>query len=117
MDYDDYGEIVNGIDTYRGIAKVLISKGSVLIGWTDQNGTHLDILFTMGALQYGTNVQGGIKGTDIFISIMRWGAFGFEVDRSDTHAGYYDEKLGNRASFGTTAEPLSELINGVKKFL
>ena len=89
MDYDTYGEVINGEKTYHGIAEEL-GQNSVLIGWTDQAGTHLDILFTLEALKFGT-VQGGIKDTDLFISIMRGGAFGFEVEHADTAAGYYAE--------------------------
>jgi hypothetical protein len=114
MDYDTYGEVINGEKTYKGIAEELGSN-SVLIGWTDNNGTHFDILFTLSALTYGTNIQGGVRGTDLFISIMRRGAFGFEKDHEDTHAGYYDEKLGG--GMGSTSEALAELINGVKKEL
>lgn len=115
MNYDQYGEVVNGEKTYRAIAEDL-SQTPVLVGWTDQNGTHLDILFTRSAMKYGT-VQGGVQGSDLFVSIMRWGAFGFDPDEKETHNGYYDEKLGNRASLGPTASPLAELINGVKKYL
>lgn len=115
MNYDEYGEVINGEKTYKAIAADL-AQSPVLIGWTDQNGTHLDILFALTAQKHGT-VQGGVRGGDLFISIMRWGAFGFSIDEKETHAGYYDEKLGNRGSLGPTAEPLAELINGVKKYL
>lgn len=120
MKHDEYGEVINDEETYQDIATELIGGPnggrSMLIGWTDQNGTHLDILFTLTAQKHGT-VQGGVRGGDLFISIMRWGAFGFSIDEKETHAGYYDEKLGNRGSLGPTAEPLAELINGVKKYL
>jgi hypothetical protein len=115
MNYDTYGEVINGPETYKGIAEELGSN-SVLIGWTDQQGTHFDILFTLHALPYGNNIQGGIQPrTDLFVSIMRWGAFAFEIKDEDTHAGYYSEKLGG--GMGSTAEALAELINGVKKLL
>lgn len=119
MDRDEYGEIINGEATYKEIAQELNfhDHASVLIGWTDQQGTHLDILFTRGTIAFGTNIQGGIKAWDLFVSVMRWGSFGFDPKHLDTSPGYYDEKLGNRASFGPTAEPLAELINGVKKHL
>lgn len=114
MNYDEYGEVINGEDTYKGIAEEL-SKNAVLVGWTDQNGTHLDILFTLTALEYGT-VQGGVSKNDL-ISIMRWGAFGFNPNEKETHSGYYDEKLGGSRALGPTQDPLAELINGVKKHL
>lgn len=122
MNFDEYGEVINGEDTYREIADLLTDisglagRKPVIIGWTDGKGTHFDILFVLGAEKFGT-IQGGIRGSDLFVSIMRWGAFGFCVDHKDTDAGYYEEKLGNRGTFGPTAEPLAELINGVKKYL
>ena len=113
MDYDGYGEVINGEKTYKGIAEELRSN-AVLVGWTDGDMTHFDILFTLSALKYGV-VQGGIGGRDLFVSIMRRGAFGFEVEHADTHEGYYEEKLGG--GMGSTSSALGELINGVKKAL
>lgn len=115
MDYDAYGEVINGDKTYKSIAFELAAS-PVLVGWTDQKGTHLDILFTRSALVFGT-IQGGVSGSDLFVSIMRWGAFGFDPENKSTEGGYYDEKLGNRGSLGATAAPLAELINGVKRYL
>lgn len=117
MERDTYGEVINGPGTYKQIADDLITYDCVLVGWTDQQGTHLDVLFNWGAIVHGNNIQGGISKDDLFVSVMRWGCFGFELKDEDTHPGYIDEKLGNRASFGPTAEPLAELINGVKKAL
>lgn len=114
MNYDSYGEVVNGEGTYKAIAMHLKAEGSVIIGWTDNMMTHFDILFTPGAYSYGS-LQGGVLGNDLFVSIMRRGAFGFEKDKDDTHAGYYGGKLGG--GLGSTGEALAELINGVKKEL
>jgi hypothetical protein len=118
MNYDEYGEVVNGELTYKGIAGELPSN-AVIVGWSDGNGTHLDVLFTLHALRYGDQIQGGIRpASDLFVSIMRWGAFAFEVNEADTHPGYYEEKLGSSGAFGeTTREALAELINGVRKLL
>lgn len=70
-------------------------------------------------MRYGDQIQGGIRpGFDLFVSIMRWGAFAFEINEADTHPGYYEEKLANRGPLGdTTREVLAELINGVRKLL
>lgn len=114
MNEDTYGEIINGEDTYREIVTDLRESGRCLIGWTDQNGTHLDILFVYRSPIYGT-VQGGLKGSDLFVSIMRRGAFGFESENADTAPAYYDEKLGG--GLHSTSIPLAELINGVKTAL
>lgn len=114
MNYDEWGEIINGENTYKFIAGELGSN-ALMVGWTDGNGTHFDVLFTLTALFYGTNIQGGLRKNDLFVSIMRRGAFGFEIEHTDTHSGYYDEKLGG--GMGSTSEALAELINGVKKHL
>lgn len=112
MNFDDYSEVINGEDTYKEIARELGKENNVIIGWTDQEGTHYDILFTFCALKYGS-LQGGVKGGDLFVSIMRVGAFGFDIQNEDTAPGYFSEKL--HIGGGSTAVKLAELINGVKK--
>lgn len=116
MNYDSYGEVINGNETYRGIAEELESN-AVCVGWTDQDGTHLDILFTLKPLGYGT-FQGGIAPRrDLFVSIMRVGAFAFEINDMDTDPGYYAEKLARGNFFGSAATALADLINGVRREL
>lgn len=110
---DESGEVINGEETYEAIAEELRSN-AVLVGWTDGTESHLDILFTYTALIYGV-VQGGVKRGYLFVSIMRRGSFGFDVSHKDTHAGYYEEKLGNMGA--ECSEKVAELINGVKKYL
>ncbi len=117
MNQDKYNEVRNGEKTYEEIAKSLMNNDAVLIGWTDEApdvGTHFDILFTRKAVKDGV-VQGGVRGGDLFISIMRLGAFGFKIENTDTSPGYYAEKLGFTGDY--TAEKLAELINEVKKRL
>jgi len=117
-----YGEIINGEETYSDIAEILLNTGnlldgnSVLIGWTDENMTHFDILFSLYINKQGTNIQGGIRDTDLFVSIMRLGAFGFEINKKEIHYGYISEKLFLRGD-SITNEKLGELINGVRKHL
>lgn len=111
MKKDTYEEVINHQETYDDIA-FLLKTQSVCIGWTDQAGTHLDILFSLGAKVDG-HLQGGVQMYDLFVSIMRVGAFGFKIEKQDTHPGYYGEKLG--IGYNTTTEKLAELINGVKK--
>lgn len=113
MNTDNYSEIINGEETYTEIAKLLKEGKSVLIGWTDELGSHFDILFTLGAERFGSQIQGGIKANDLFVSIMRIGCFGFKISSEKTHYGYYAEKL-NLGSDATTKK-LAELINRVKK--
>ena len=52
MKFDKYGEVINSKETYEYIAKEILNA-SVIIGWTDENMTHFDILFTLGAHRYG----------------------------------------------------------------
>ena len=116
MVYDDYGEVVNGEDTYSDIAGTLRAMGRpVLVGWTDEKGTHYDILFTLSVSFAGTNIQGGIRSEDLFVSIMRKGAFAFEIDFKEIHPSYYAEKLAIDSR--VTAEKLAELINNVRELL
>jgi hypothetical protein len=133
LSVDEYGEVINSEKTYKGIAKRLKLGRSVLIGWTDENATHFDILFAyqvnsivgqalngvfVGDHFLSSNFQGGIRPSDLFVSIMRVGCFGFEIENTNTDWGYYSEKLGSRGSLGeTTGKKIAELINGIKKEL
>lgn len=131
MDHDEYGEITNGENTFREIATQLAMGDAVLIGWTDGRGTHFDFLFKYraaanaaqtfgGAIVAGVflsnNFQGGIRPSDLFVSIMRKGAFGFELRDTNTNWGYYDEKLGGGLG-EVTGQAVADLINGIKKEL
>lgn len=109
---DKYGEVINHKETYQDIATYLISVGRILIGWTDKHGTHFDILFMYSPFIEG-HIQCGLRGTDLFVSIMRIGAFGFGVNKEDTHYSYIGEKLNLGSNF--TTEKVAELINGIKK--
>lgn len=115
MKVDEYGEVINGQATYDEIVANLVLGRSIMIGWTDEQMSHFDILFSFRAGRYGSQIQGGLRPeTDLLVSIMRVGAFGFEVNASELHPGYVGEKL---FMSGTTCEKLTELINGVKKEL
>jgi hypothetical protein len=116
MTKDAFGEIINSEDTFKDIAELLSVGLPVLIGWTDQEATHFDVLFTYGVTGFG-NFQGGVEASDLFVSIMRIGTFGFEKVNVDTYPSYYEEKLAVGFGLGSTREKLAELINGVKKYL
>lgn len=109
-----YGIVINSEKTYEAIAHSLLQLKPVLIAWTDQEGTQLDILLNYMAIKYGP-AQGGVRGTDLFVSVMRVGAFGFDAKEKDTHPRYYSEKLG--LGSGVTVEKFAELINGIKSKL
>ena len=114
MNYNKYDEVINGKYTYKTIAKNIIEEVPTLIGWTDEERTHYDILFTYEVDKNGY-VQSGIKENDLFISIMRTGAFGFKID-SEKYPEYIAEKLFN-GRVDSSVEKLTELINGIIKEL
>lgn len=113
MNYDAWREVINGPETYAGIAAGLRTGTAVIVGWTDQSCTHFDILFTLRPAQHG-GLQGGLRGaTDLFVSVMRTGCFGFDVrNAAPLHHGYIAEKL-HIAEASFTATALADLINGV----
>lgn len=108
---DEYGEILNGADTYEDIALALQRTGSAVIGWTDEHSTHLDILFTLFPFKEG-NLQRGLHGkTDLFVGIMGVGCHGFTISQY-TDGGYVAEKFGRNPN--VTWECVAELLNGVR---
>ncbi len=105
-----YDEVINDKGTYKVIAGNLKRGFSTFIGWTDNDSTHYDILFTYGCTGEGC-YQRGIRITDLFVSIMSIGSFGFKID-SHKEVGYIAEKLfGSRID--RSVEAVTELINGV----
>ena len=110
MNIDIYGEVINGEDTYREIAKNLMEGESVGIGWTDEDSTHFDIIFTLGIKKYGL-FQRGIKANDLFVSIIGWSSYGFRTDGIKL-GGYIQEKL-RLSGYDITGEKVKELVNGV----
>lgn len=113
---DRYGEITNSEATYQAIADGLLGEGSLVVGWTDGDGTHFDVLFVNRPAQVGL-LQGGLRGgSDLFVGIMRKGCFGFDATRIDTHPTYLAEKLGlAEYSASSTIAKLADLVNGVRK--
>ena len=110
MKIDNYGEIINDIDTYKEIAKQLKNKNDVIIGWTDGKYDHRDIYFSLeNTIKYG-NLQRGIKPTDLFVGIIDWSFFGFKID-STKHPSYIFEKL--RLTENDVNIKIAELINGI----
>lgn len=107
---DNYSEVINHKNTYETIARDLFENHSVIIGWTDQKMTHYDILFTLGAVRFGS-LQRGLKSTDLYISVIGRGAFGFSLDNDDRQGSYISDKLGIKGS----EDEINELVNGVVK--
>lgn len=117
METDEYGEIINSEKTFEQIAARLKMGQSIIIGWTDQESTHYDILFTGGAYKQEENyLQRGLRGNELFVSVMSRGAFGFNLD-GEKSSGYIAEKLHFGCYSNITMEKLAELINGVIRHL
>ena len=114
MNVDDYGEIVNGPYTYKGIASKLKEGESVIIGWTDEKYTHLDLSFNYKTYKEGM-LQRGLRGNELYVSVIGLGAFGFDVKEQEIHKGYISEKLNIHGE--PTVSKLAELINGIIKEL
>ena len=114
MNKDEYGEIINGYNTITKIAEKLKQGQSVIIGWTDEEYTHLDLLFNYNTYKEGM-LQRGLRGNELCVSIMSIGAFGFDVKEREIHSGYISEKLNIHAE--PTMSKLAELINGIIKEL
>lgn len=117
MNYSEYGEIINGEDTYNEIAEKLINRRvPVMIGWTDEECTHYDIMFIYGTYKPINNMwQGGLRPEDLFVAISRRGMFGFEINSNKLYPEYIAEKLFLTRNVDTSIEKVTELINGVKK--
>lgn len=114
MNFDDYNEVINGENTYKEIASRLKMDRSVLIGWTDELYTHFDILFSINPCKYIYNYnQFGLNGSELFVSIIGIGAFGFKLNKNGIHCSYIAEKLN--LPINETIEKLSDLINNVIK--
>lgn len=114
MNKDYFGEIINGEQTYKEIAKTLKEKGSCIIGWTDQEYDHRDILFTYKPKKYGTLQRGLNWNSHLYISIIDSSCMGFLLEsKTDNkkHNGYIMEKL--RLHDNSCDLKICELINGV----
>lgn len=111
-----FADVVEGPDTCKSVARELKQSGSVIVGWNDQEMTHHDILFTLRPRHFG-NIQGGLRPEGyLFVSVIRMGAFAFNLTReAPLMPDYVDGKLGG---LGTPVrERLTALINGVMENL
>ena len=106
--YDNYGEVINDKITYEYIVYILNSGGNILIGWTDENASHYDILFSLIERSFGT-IHGGVKVKDLSVSVMCRGAFSFSLDNDKLSGAYITDKLGVQGS----EKEFEELVNGV----
>lgn len=111
MNKTEYNEIINGTETYKEITDKLRQHTPVIIGWTDEEYTHLDILFTYKVYKESNNyLQRGLRGNELFVSVIGIGSFGFDINNSNRYPGYIGEKLSIK---GEITEKLAQLINGI----
>lgn len=108
MNYDSYGEVINGKETFETIAKTIKKGEAIGIGWTDEGYTHFDIIFKLGINKFGI-FQRGIKSDYLFVSIIGVNSMGFLPDTQKL-GNYIQEKIDVDGECG---EKLKELINGV----
>ena len=114
MNFDSYGEVINGSLTYEKIARELLKTGKCIIGWTDQGYDHRDIMFTWKPTHLGGILQRGLRWTYLFVSIMGYSCMGFLIERrtdNTKHSDYIKEKL--HLSDNSCDDKICELINGV----
>lgn len=114
MDYDIYGEVINGGKTFSMIAEKLLESGSCIIGWTDGKIDHRDILFTYKPKKFGTLQRGLNWSSHLYISIIDQSCMGFLLEsRTDNrkHASYIKEKL--KLGDNKCDSRICDLINGV----
>lgn len=109
MNKNVYGEVINGKETYKEIAKLLNSGKTVGIGWTDTFSTHLDIIFKLGLDDKYGSFQRGIKQDYLFVSVIDYTSYGFKTD-SIKEGTYIQEKLNMN---NETGDELANLINGI----
>ena len=114
MNFDKYGEVINGEQTFKKIANELITTGKCIIGWTDERYDHRDILFTYKPTHLGGQLQRGLKWCYLYVSIIGLCSMGFLIENdcdNKKYNGYILEKLN--LSENDCDIKICDLINGV----
>lgn len=108
MEIDE--EIIDEIEHVAHIiVKELEAHDSVLMNiQIEEECSQYDVLFSYGYANYGIH-QRGILATDLIISVIGFGSYGFRTDIPDTEPGYYNEKLKIKSNY------LAMLFNQVRK--
>ena len=114
MKYNDWGEIVNHLGTYKDIAKWILLEGKCIIGWSDDKYDHRDIMFTLCPKYLGGGLQRGLKENYLYVSIIDDCCMGFIINK-DTKEGYIREKM--HLHDNNCDNKLGHLINEVIKNL
>ena len=109
---DEYGVVHNSAGTYLAAASVLLNHGRILMGWTDDAMTHMDVLLAVVNESVGPLNRMDARPRKLIVAVASYGMFGFAIHRDDPlHHAYLGEKLGLRPS--PTTEALADLVNGV----
>lgn len=108
MNFNKYDEVVNGNMTYKEIARRLKNNETIGIGWTDEDSTHLDIIFKCEISKVGC-FQRGIKSDYLYVSIIDHTSYAFMPD-TIKNAECIKEKIRMNNDCG---DKVSELINGI----
>lgn len=113
---NEYGDVVNGPETFATIAAHLNHNGRAMIGWSDGMGTKFEILFTL-CVPYAGTISGGIRPfEDLFVSIIGKGAAAFTTPHSnELDTGYIEGQY--MVNMGETAGPFADLVNGVRALI
>lgn len=112
MNYNKYGEVINGKDTYKEVAIKLVSGECVGISWTDTLCTHLDIILKYRFTKYGL-FQRGIKSNYLVVSIIDHTSYAFSME-CIKESEYIKEKLRMDNECG---DKLAELLNGIITYI
>lgn len=118
MNKDKYEEVINGEMTYQRIADELLNTGKCIIGWTDEECDHRDILFTYKPKHLGGELQRGLRWCYLYVSIMGHSCMGFLIeDKGDNrkHNSYIKEKLMLHEN--SCDDKICDLINGIIKYI
>lgn len=118
MNLDAWNEAVNGEKTYKRIAETLISDKSCILGWTDEEYDHRDILFTYMPRHIGGELQRGLRWCYLYVSIMGQCSMGFLIENNRDnrkHSSYIKEKL--MLNDNHCDDKICELVNGVIFYL
>lgn len=109
---DEYGQIVNGPSTFEQAALDAVERGSVVLNWTDEQGSLLNILLAFDPTRVGA--PGGLVDPGpgkLWVGIAGHGCFGFSTSAGYVSPDYATEKLGVR---GATAEAVAQLVTEVR---
>lgn len=98
-------QIVNNSPAlYYGIATWVLSGGTPLVHWTDNEGTVHDILFSIP-------VPVGGESRQLIIAVLGKKSFSMPLVCDRMHETYYSEKMGYPRT--STLTHLTELFNSV----